>query len=391
MKFGRLIMVAGAAALTSGCSGFLPEGGPSQQAAQQTAAMQLGSPQEQSTLPFVLISPTIDLAMALPGEPDRYGAVPRQARQEVRARVGDVLLVTIFEAGSGGLFTQPQASGNSGGGGNYVNLPAQAIDVNGNISVPYAGTVRAIGRPLEAVAREIEAKLKDRAIEPQVVITFSDERASTVSVLGQVNQGGQFPVRNTQMRILDAIAKAGGASNTSRGAEVVLQRGSHSSRVSMRRLVMDAAANVPVLPGDTIYVQPISHAVNVLGATGENARVEIDVDNMTVTDAIGRAKGFGDTRSDAGSVFVLRMEDRRFIPADTDNLAQFGGPRVPAVYQLRYDIPGGIFIGNHFRVRDGDVLYVSNASGVQLKKLLELINMITRSVNDIRSTTTTRN
>ncbi len=382
-RFGALSI---AGVLLSGCAGFLPEGGPSQLAASQTSSMQIGTTAEQSALPFVLVAPSMELAMSLRGEPDRFGSLPARRQREIRARVGDLVVVTIFEAGSGGLFTSPQAAGNSGGGGNFINLPAQAVDPRGNITIPYAGSVRIAGRTLGEVQREIEGKLKERAIEPQVVIAVQEERASLVTVLGSVRTGGQFPVRNTQMRILDAVARAGGVeSETQRGFEVVLQRDGHTARASMRRLVLDPAANASVLPGDTIFVQPISRAVNVFGAAGENSRVDIDVDNMTLTDALGRAKGFNDNRSDVSSIFVLRMEDRKALPANTENLVHFTSQTVPTVYQIRYDTPGGIFVGNQFRVRHGDVVYVSNASGVQLRKLLELITLVTRPVREVSS------
>jgi polysaccharide biosynthesis/export protein len=386
MRFVKFGLCAAFAFALSACanSGFLPEGGPGRTAASQTASLEVGSQDEQVHLPFVLVSPSIELAMALPGEPDRFGSLPQRRAAEIRARVGDLVLVTIFEAGSGGLFTSPQAAGNSGGGGNFINLPPQAVDVNGQISVPYAGSVRVAGRNLTDVQKEIEGKLRERAIEPQVVLTIQEERASLVTVLGTVKAGGRFPIRNTQTRILDAIARAGGVDASSqRGFEVVLQRSGQTARASMRRLVLDPAANATVLPGDTIFVQPISRALNIFGATGENMRVDIDVDNMTLTDALGRSKGFSDTRADIGSIFVLRMENRKSIPADTSNLAHFKSVTVPTVYQIRYDVPGGIFVGNHFRVRHGDVIYVSNAAGVQIRKLLELIGLVTRPTREV--------
>ncbi len=385
MKFLGLSGVAALGLAVGGCSsGFLPEGGPSRFAAAQTATTQISNGDEQANLPFVLISPSIELASSLAGEPDRFGSLPTRNQQEVRARVGDQVTVTIFEAGSGGLFTSPQAAGSSGGGGNFINLPAQSVDTNGNISVPYAGTVRVAGRTLVDVQREIESKLRERAIEPQVILAITDERASLVTVLGAVKEGGRFPIRNAQMRVLDAVARAGGVDNASaRGFEVVLQRAGRTARASMRRLVLDPSSNVAVLPGDTIFVQPISRAINVFGATGDSARIDIDVDNMTLTDALGRSKGFNDTRADVASVFVLRMEHRKAIPTDTENLVHFTSATVPTVYQIRYDVPAGIFVGNHFKVRHGDVVYVSNATGVQTRKLLELIGLVTRPTREI--------
>lgn len=384
MKGVKLASLTVAALSLGGCTaGFLPEGGPNRTAF-ASASLQVSSTAEQSQLPFVLIAPSIEMAMALPGEPDRFGSLPRRNQREVRARSGDLVVVTIFEAGSGGLFTSPQSAGNSGGGGNFINLPAQAVDVNGQISVPYAGAIRVAGRNLGDIQKEIEDKLRERAIEPQVVVTINEERASMVTVLGAVKGGGRFPVRNIQMRVLDAVGRAGGVDSVSqRGFEVILQRGSHITRASMRRLVLDPASNVAVAPGDTLFVQPISRAVNVFGATGESSRVDIDLDNMSLTDALGRSKGFNDARADVSSVFVLRMENRKAIPADTENLVHFNNERVPTVYQIRYDVPAGIFVGNQFKVRNGDVIFVSNAAGVQTRKLLELIGLVTRPIREI--------
>src|SRR5215467_5721039 len=69
--------------------------------------------------------------------PDRRGP------QSIRFGVGDVLSITIFEAGAGGLFIPAETAVRSG---NYVTLPNQEVDAQGNISVPYAGSLRAQGR-----------------------------------------------------------------------------------------------------------------------------------------------------------------------------------------------------------------------------------------------------
>jgi polysaccharide export outer membrane protein len=49
-----------------------------------------------------------------------------------------VVSVTIFEAEAGGLFVPSEAGARPG---NFVTLPEQIVDSNGNITVPYAGTI----------------------------------------------------------------------------------------------------------------------------------------------------------------------------------------------------------------------------------------------------------
>jgi protein involved in polysaccharide export with SLBB domain len=53
--------------------------------------------------------------------------------------VGDVVSITIFES-LGGLFFPNDAGARPG---NFVTLPNQMADSNGNITVPYAGIIRA--------------------------------------------------------------------------------------------------------------------------------------------------------------------------------------------------------------------------------------------------------
>jgi len=68
--------------------------------------------------------------------------------------VGDVVSITIFQP-PGGLFVPSDAGARPG---NFVTLPNQMVDSNGNITVPYAGTIRAAGRtPSEVQQAVIQA------------------------------------------------------------------------------------------------------------------------------------------------------------------------------------------------------------------------------------------
>jgi protein involved in polysaccharide export with SLBB domain len=77
-------------------------------------------------------------------------------RATITFGIGDVLGVTIFEAASGGLFIPAE--------GGVRPIPNQAVDIHGNISIPYAGSIRANGRTQVEVQDAIVAALKNRAI-----------------------------------------------------------------------------------------------------------------------------------------------------------------------------------------------------------------------------------
>jgi polysaccharide export outer membrane protein len=70
--------------------------------------------------------------------------------------VGDVVSVTIFEPEPGGLFIPSEPGARPG---NFVTLPDQIVDTNGNITVPYAGSIRALGRTPSEVQEAINEAL----------------------------------------------------------------------------------------------------------------------------------------------------------------------------------------------------------------------------------------
>ena len=109
--------------------------------------------------------------------------------------------MTIFEASSGGLFIPAEAGVRPG---NYVTIPNQAVDVHGFISVPFAGNIRANGRTPVEIQQEIVNAIKNRAIEPQAVVSVVQQNTSLITVL---SDGGarRLPASATPERVLDVI------------------------------------------------------------------------------------------------------------------------------------------------------------------------------------------
>src|SRR5262249_40404855 len=81
------------------------------------------------------------LARAVPRRATEFG--DRRPPREIRFGVGDIINVTIFEAAAGGLFIPSEAGVRPG---NFITIPPQPVDSNGNISIPYGGAIRAKGR-----------------------------------------------------------------------------------------------------------------------------------------------------------------------------------------------------------------------------------------------------
>src|SRR5919107_3493314 len=164
-RSSKVLSATLACTLAAGCTGtIIPSDGPSGARVERQSEVTI---QRAGKLSYALVklSP-LSASIARTEAPQTFFSrgVGRGAVTEARIGVGDTVSISIFEAGSGGLFIPSQAGSRPG---NFVNLPAQQVDRTGVITVPYAGEIRAVGRTPTEIGAEIEEKLRNRAIEPQ--------------------------------------------------------------------------------------------------------------------------------------------------------------------------------------------------------------------------------
>ncbi len=231
-----------------GCA-FLPGSGP---------WVPIATQDPQSILPHVLVNVTHDVAVIASKwvtETADLGAFRgKPAAPEMRLGVGDIVSVAIFEASSGGLFIPTDAGARAG---NFVQLPDQQIDKAGNIAVPYAGAVKAAGRRPAEIQATIEERLRNRAIEPQAVVTLKTQLATQVSVLGDVHLPVRIPVNQAGIKILDAIAQAGGPTGEGWETFVTLQRGGREKTIFFNGWLRTPATTFTCRPM-TLFTSPSS-------------------------------------------------------------------------------------------------------------------------------------
>jgi polysaccharide export outer membrane protein len=365
IRFLRSCCAGVAIGFSLGGCGLLPEGGP-------TGHAIVGDARYDATAPYILVKLTPEVVSAV-GEQKRPGFSAMGVRggaPRVTLGIGDVVTVTIFEAAAGGLFIPNPGSTRPG---NYVQLPDQIVDNSGNITVPYAGAVKAAGRSIPDIQADIVARLGDRAIEPQVVITLKEQKASQISVLGEVNAPSRFPVNPSGDRVLDVIAKAGGPKYPGYETYVTLQRGRNEGTESFTALASNPADNVYVRSGDTIIVSRRPESFVALGAQGKNGQFNFDADRVSISEALGKASGLSDLRANPRYVFLYRMEDPKLLESIGYPADQFGGGPAPTIYMVDLRQPDGYFLASRFDLRDKDVLYAANAAATDLAKVFALV------------------
>jgi polysaccharide biosynthesis/export protein len=303
--------------------------------------------------------------------------------RDITFGVGDILSVTIFEAASGGLFIPSEGGLRPG---NFVTLPNQAVDLHGNISVPYAGSIRARGRTQVEVQDAIAAALKNRAIEPQVVVSTVEQKTSMISILGE-GRSARIPATALPERMLDFISRAsmvavGGTSTGAAGAEtwLLLERNGRRAIAPFGALVFEPANNIYVHPNDTIYLYREPQTFLAFGAVGTQQQIPFGAWRLSLAEAISKAGGLVDIQADPASVFLYRGEARDVAAAMGIDSTPYEGPVIPVIYTINLRDPAGYFLASSFEMRNKDILYVSNSFSVEATKFMTYLNTINTTI-----------
>ncbi len=369
------LAMAAMSALLAGCEAF-PTQGP------YASAVTGQPPGDPEKLPYIVVDVNPQVLSVVETQPTRTLGTTFRDRggpRELRLGVGDIVNVTIFEAAAGGLFIPSEAGSRPG---NFISLPSQEIDRNGTISVPFAGAIPAAGRTPQDVQNSIQERLRNRAIEPQAIVTLGDSRSTLVSVTGEVSQPTRFAITKSGDRVLDAITRAGGSRWPTYETYVTLQRGNQVGTVYFNRLVNNPDNNIYLRPGDTIIVKREMRTFMALGASGQNGTINFDQETLKLTEALGRAGAILDSRGDPAYTFLFRLENRRTVQDMGKDTKGFSSELIPVVYRVNFREAQGFFLATKFPVQPRDVLFVSNAPAVELAKILNLIDLASNTVTD---------
>ena len=374
-------VVVGCAILCAGCgTQLLPDAGPN------ALDVKSGGTWNGPPYGFVKLSPAVVKIL------DEYGPRTlsatfgdRRPPPKIKLGIGDVVGVTIFEAAAGGLYIPSQAGVRPG---NFVTLPNQQIDQQGMISVPYAGLIRAAGKTTPEVEQEVLDRIKNRAIDPQVMVTLVTQNTSLITVIGEVNVGltvsptGRIPAQPAGERLLDVITRAGGIKDQGQDLWVVLERHGQRGAVPFGALIYEPGNNIWAWPGDTIYLYQEPQTFLAFGASGAQGQFKFSAGatssawRMTLAEAVAAAGGLLDLQADPGSVFLYRREPREVAEKLGVDCSKMEGPTVPIVYSVSFSDPAGYFLATRMQMHNKDVIFAANAQSVEITKFATFLNTL---------------
>jgi polysaccharide biosynthesis/export protein len=381
----RRLLRAGATSavlMTAGCNSFIPSSGPRMGGIMGPATVQVGDPGPASdpSLRYALL--TLDSAVVAGVEGDKpltlfSAGLQSRPAAEIRFGIGDVLSITIFETQSGGLFIPADTGARPG---NFITLPQQQVGRSGMVTIPFAGELKAAERTAGELEKAIAGRLRQRALEPQVIVTLVEQRSSVVSVIGDISQSLRFSLDPGGERLLGAIARAGGTRFAPHETLVTLQRGGVSEAAILADIVEDPRLNVQLAPDDTIIVARQQRYFLALGAVGQSAsitqlnrRFPFEDRRLSLGDAMARAGGIQDDRANPSAVFLFRFEKRAALARLGVATPELPGDEIPTVYRADMLNPTSMFLVQRFQMRHNDLIFVSNSPSTDLLKFLQII------------------
>ncbi|MGP1607637.1 MAG: polysaccharide biosynthesis/export family protein [Moraxella sp.] len=301
---------------------------------------------------------------------------------------GDVVDVSIWEAPPALLFgTASDISGLSGS--KEVKLPEQMVDNKGQITIPFVGKISVSGKTPEQVQVMIVKGLTKKANNPSAVVRIAKNNSADVTIVGEVTNSTRMPLTGKAERILDALAAAGGTKHPSSRISVQLNRRGQSVEMPFDAIIKDPRQNVILQKGDVVSVNYQTKSFTVLGATSKNTEIDFEAGGISLMQALARSGGLDDNRADARGVFIFRQESANILTpeqrAALPMQLQYAS-EVPVIYRLNLKEPINYIVAQNFAIKDKDLIYVSNAPGVEFRKFISLVAQgmyIVNTVDDL--------
>jgi polysaccharide biosynthesis/export protein len=296
--------------------------------------------------------------------------------------VGDVIEISV----PGLEDFQAQGSGVAAGGGGASSQGSSSqqsladdtvrVDGLGDINVPLLGHLHAAGLTEGQLRDELTHRLNKYMYDPQVELFVKSYSSREVAISGEVHSPGMYIVNGPTETIHDLIIRAGGTTDTA-APKIMLTPANtagktqltaasawipHSDALGSGPVVNDAASlqasaynrphstyvidltnrqssdrylNIPVRPGDTIYV-PRAGSVTVIGWVYSPKAIDI-TPGLTVLSAVSDAGGtlFA---ADPTKIKVIRQSPGRDTSTMTVNLNDIKTAHAPDVLVQANDV-----------------------------------------------------
>lgn len=177
------------------------------------------------------------------------------------------------------------------------------IDADGQVVVPMLGNLRVSGLTPSAIGKRIEQGLRNKGFmtDPQVAVEVLTLRSRIVSVLGQVERPGRYPIEG-HLSVLELLAMAGGTSGGAGDVATLVRRADGGNQrlnlyVGNRQSPSQTVQDTELQPGDVIFV-PEAPRFYVYGEVGKPGAYPVE-QGLNLMRALSLAGGLTPRASDS--------------------------------------------------------------------------------------------
>lgn len=283
---------------------------------------------------------------------------------------GDSLYITVWDHPE---LTVPAGSQQQ------AAMAGRLVQADGSLFYPYIGKIQAAGKTPMEVREEISQRLTKYIEAPQVDISILTYAAHRVWITGAANQSTTVPLTTVPLTLSDAISQAGLSATAADLSGIKLTRDGVTYDLDLEKLAQQSQGqSIYLKAGDNIYVPYLDRKeVFVVGEVTLPGAYSFRTGDISLTQALGRARGLSQITSNGNAVYVIRGSH------DLQHQAS-------VVYQLEARSPAAFAVGSQFQVLPGDVIFVG-AAGItrwsrfvnQLLPFSSILYNVTRSSNEI--------
>ncbi len=140
------------------------------------------------------------------------------------------------------------------------DLPQEyQVASDGTVDLPYIQTLKVQGLEPQEVARLVRKTLIEKKIltDPSVVVSVKEYNSKRITVLGQVQKPGSFPL-TPGMTLIQAISLSGGLTSIANKDRVNLTRrtktGTQTVVLSVDAITQGRSQDFPLQAGDQLYI-----------------------------------------------------------------------------------------------------------------------------------------
>lgn len=201
---------------------------------------------------------------------------------------------------------------------------ATLVDRNGTINIPKVGTISVAGIKYRDLQAFLKASIGRNFRNFELSVSLGQLRAIKVFVVGQARRPGSYTV-SSMSTLVNAIFAAGGPSARGSMRAIQLKRGNNVvTELDLYDLLIngDKSKDVPLLPGDVIYIPAVGGLVAITGSVNVPGIFELRKDGE-LANLIAWAGGLASTASGQRATFE-RIDERRVRKVAEINLDDTG-------------------------------------------------------------------